>query len=187
MSDLISRLRGDGYLLLNIHERQTLDYEAADELDRLNADVATLRSEVKGLHETSNTLHKDRDRLNAQALELCAELSGLRRENERLIAAQSREGRHALRIEIEQLEARLVDAEAMRHDLAVLRGFHHEGCMAEIERLRGLLRVAACPADCTDGGIPRNYGGEWELEQCQFCYERNAALAGAAEQEDVTP
>ena len=159
MSDLISRPRGDGSLLLNIQERQTLDYEAADELDRLNA----------------------------QALELCAELSGLRRENERLIAAQSREGRHALRIEIEQLEARLVDAEAMRHDLAVLRGFHHEGCMAEIERLRGLLRVAACPADCTDGGIPRNYGGEWELEQCQFCYERNAALAGAAEQEDVTP
>jgi hypothetical protein len=43
-------------LLLNIHERQTLDYEAADELDRLNA----------------------------QALELCAEISGLRRENEAL-------------------------------------------------------------------------------------------------------
>jgi hypothetical protein len=50
-------------------------------------------------------------RLNAQALELCAEISWLRRENERLIAAQSREGRHALRIEIEQLEASLVDAE----------------------------------------------------------------------------
>ena len=51
------------------------------------------------------------DRLNAQALELCAEISGLRRENE-----------------------------SMRHDLGVLRGHHHEGCMAEIERLRGLLR-----------------------------------------------
>ena len=65
-----------------IRHSDILAREAADELDRLNADVATLRSEVRGLHETSNTLHKDRDRLNAQALELCAEISGLRRERE---------------------------------------------------------------------------------------------------------
>ena len=54
------------------------------------------------------------DRLNAQALELCAQISGLRRENE-----------------------------SMRHDLGVLRGHHHEGCMAEIERLRAGLQLIA--------------------------------------------
>ena len=119
MSDLISRLRGDGYLLLNIHERQTLDYEAADELDRLNA----------------------------QALELCAEISGLRRENERLRS----------------------NVASMRHDLAVLRGFHHEGCMAEIERLRGLLRESV------------QYVGGLAYDD-ELADRIDAALAGATDQ-----
>jgi len=152
MSDLISRLRGDGYLLLNIHERQTLDYEAAYELDRLNA----------------------------QALDLCAEISGLRRENE-----------------------------SMRHDLGVLRGHHHEGCMAEIERLREENNVlSAREARAENSALhlgalvdelrgllrdinsrPRHLNaGAWEIRLYQDDYDRiDAALAGAAVQPDECP
>lgn len=47
MSDLIERLRGKGYLLRNIHEAQSLNYEAADELSRLAAENAALRDWVR--------------------------------------------------------------------------------------------------------------------------------------------
>ena len=86
------------------------------------------------------------DRLNAQALELCAEISGLRRENE-----------------------------SMRHDLGVLRGHHHEGCMAEIERLRGLLRdvIADDEASLARGDYGIANGLRLSID---------AALAGTADQ-----
>lgn len=44
---------------------------------------------------------------------------------------------------------------------------------AEIERLRKLLGVSACPANCEDGIIPEQIGpDEWQPVQCQFCHER---------------
>ena len=95
------------------------------------------------------------DRLNAQALELCAEISGLRRENE-----------------------------SMRHDLGVLRGHHHEGCMAEIERLRGLLQrhyeLRGKPAreEWVDGGPTYRLA-------MQLWRDTAAALAGTADQPSV--
>jgi len=48
MSDLIERLRGEGYLLRNIHEAQSLDYEAADELSRLAAENAAMKGLLQG-------------------------------------------------------------------------------------------------------------------------------------------
>ena len=49
-------------------------------------------------------------------------------------------------------------------------------CRAACERKDGLLRVAECPNHCIDGAITWDRGGECEQEQCQFCYERDAAL-----------
>ena len=46
----------------------------------------------------------------------------------------------------------------------------------ECAALKELLRVAKCPANCIDGAITWDSGGECEQEQCQFCYERDAAL-----------
>ena len=41
-----------------------------------------------------------------------------------------------------------------------------------------LLGAAKCPACNGSGGIPQQIGeAEWEQEQCQWCYEREAALA----------
>ena len=57
----------------------------------------------------------------------------------------------------------------MRHDLAVLRGFHHEGCMAEIERLRGLLRESV------------QYVGGLAYDD-ELADRIDAALAGATDQ-----
>lgn len=44
------------------------------------------------------------------------------------------------------------------------------------EEIIGLLTVAACPASCDNGVIVR---GELhsEVEQCQFCHEREQAIA----------
>jgi hypothetical protein len=56
--------------------------------------------------------------------------------------------------------------------------------LGEIERLRGLLRAAICPSakdGCDGKGIPRQVGeDDWEQEQCQWCYERRAALEPGA-------
>lgn len=51
-----------------------------------------------------------------------------------------------------------------------------------------LLKVAACPANCTDGAYADNYG---EPVQCQFCYEREQLIgdkekAALSQQEAVT-
>ena len=50
----------------------------------------------------------------------------------------------------------------------------------EIRQLRVLLEIARCPnLACLEGSIPHQIGPEeWEAEQCQWCYERNALLAG---------
>ncbi len=51
-------------------------------------------------------------------------------------------------------------------------------CTKEIERLRGLLKVAKCPNCDGSGGIPHQVGnGEWEQEQCQWCDEVKALEA----------
>jgi len=44
---------------------------------------------------------------------------------------------------------------------------------AEIERLKVLLTLATCPACDGSGVYYDNYG---ELEQCQWCYEREQAI-----------
>ena len=46
----------------------------------------------------------------------------------------------------------------------------YEARMVELE---GLLKVAVCPSNCTDGAYPDHQG---EPVQCQFCYERNEVL-----------
>jgi hypothetical protein len=48
-----------------------------------------------------------------------------------------------------------------------------------IRQLESLLRVAKCPnSDCIDGAIPHGPypDGNWEAEQCQWCYEKEALL-----------
>jgi len=50
-----------------------------------------------------------------------------------------------------------------------------------IAELEGLLRIARCPdTDCYKGAIPHgpDPDGNWEAQQCQWCYERDAALDG---------
>jgi hypothetical protein len=44
----------------------------------------------------------------------------------------------------------------------------------EIDRLRGLLQTAACPSCNGDGAF---YDGHGQVCQCQFCDERQQALA----------
>ncbi len=45
-------------------------------------------------------------------------------------------------------------------------------CIAEIERLQGLLKVAKCPNCDGSGAMPHQVAdGEWEAEQCQWCDE----------------
>lgn len=40
-----------------------------------------------------------------------------------------------------------------------------------------LLRVAQCPACDGSGAIPHQIGeGDWELQQCQWCDERQQAI-----------
>lgn len=57
---------------------------------------------------------------------------------------------------------------------------HYKCAVAKIERLRGLLGAARCPNCDGSGVIP--YGptsnGDWEVEPCQWCYEKQEALAG---------
>ena len=51
-------------------------------------------------------------------------------------------------------------------------------CLAEIERLKGLLKVAKCPNCDGSGGIPHQVAeAEWEQEQCQWCDEIKALEA----------
>lgn len=42
----------------------------------------------------------------------------------------------------------------------------------------GWAKYAECPnADCNDGVIPHQFGEtEWDMEQCQFCYEKDSML-----------
>lgn len=62
---------------------------------------------------------------------------------------------------------------------------HIESLRAEVERLRELLVIAACPACDGRGLIRRKNGrGAWYSEQCQFCYERELFLP-TAEQESA--
>ena len=51
---------------------------------------------------------------------------------------------------------------------------------AENEQLKRLLKYAVCPdSNCCNGSIPHQVAeGEWEAEQCQWCYERDQALKG---------
>lgn len=60
--------------------------------------------------------------------------------------------------------------------------------MDVVARLRALLNVAKCPdSNCVDGSIARQVAaGEWEQEQCQFCYERNDLLNGTPAPVDPT-
>ena len=46
---------------------------------------------------------------------------------------------------------------------------------ANLKEAKELLKVAACPSNCTDGAYPDHYG---EPVQCQFCYERGELLKG---------
>jgi hypothetical protein len=122
MSDLISRLRGDGYLLLNIHERQTLDYEAAYELDRLNG----------------------------QALELCAELSGLRRENERLRELLL-DARDMIRAGIDDYDGVQEDALVGRIDAALAgAAVQPEASLSQRMAAAGYTRRPKLPSDADD-------------------------------------
>lgn len=53
----------------------------------------------------------------------------------------------------------------------------------ELTRLRGLLGAARCP-NCDGSGV-FYYGptsnGDWEAEQCQWCYEKQEALAAGGD------
>lgn len=46
----------------------------------------------------------------------------------------------------------------------------NEALRQEVEALRGLLQVAACPANCIGGAY---HGHDGEPVQCRFCYERS--------------
>jgi len=61
-------------------------------------------------------------------------------------------------------------------NIALAKDVHH--LVEHIEQVHALLRVAQCPSNCDDGAIPHgpNPDGEWEAEQCQFCYERTELL-----------
>ena len=51
-----------------------------------------------------------------------------------------------------------------------------EQLQAENKQLKNLLKTAICPNamnGCRDGRMPNPYG---EIEQCQWCYERDQAL-----------
>jgi len=48
-----------------------------------------------------------------------------------------------------------------------------EASQQEVEKLRELLKVSACP-NCDGGGA--YYDNMGEVCQCQFCYEREQAL-----------
>ena len=46
-----------------------------------------------------------------------------------------------------------------------------------IQQLETLLEIAACPNACIGGAIPHgDPSGDFEVEQCQFCYERDVLL-----------
>ena len=46
-----------------------------------------------------------------------------------------------------------------------------------IQQLETLFSVAACPNACIGGAIPHgDPNRDFELEQCQFCYERDVLL-----------
>ncbi len=51
-------------------------------------------------------------------------------------------------------------------------------------RLRGLLGAARCPNCDGSGAIPHGPtpDGDWEAEQCQWCYEKQEALAAGGGQ-----
>lgn len=51
-------------------------------------------------------------------------------------------------------------------------------------RLRGLLGAARCPNCDGSGAIPHGPtpDGDWEAEQCQWCYEKQEALAAGGDQ-----
>lgn len=55
--------------------------------------------------------------------------------------------------------------------------------LKRVGELEKLLRIARCPnTECRDGAIPRQVADqEWEAEQCQWCYERKAALGKQGE------
>jgi predicted RNase H-like nuclease (RuvC/YqgF family) len=84
------------------------------------------RSDYEEMHREDAMWEKLRER--ERALE--AENAALKDEVADLISGKEYQGMQ--RTLAEQNAA----CEAMRTDLAILRGHHHEGCMAEIERLR---------------------------------------------------
>jgi len=49
---------------------------------------------------------------------------------------------------------------------------------AQLRAMETLLRAAFCPSDCDGGSIPHgpDPDGQWEAEQCQWCYERGQLL-----------
>ena len=50
---------------------------------------------------------------------------------------------------------------------------------SENAELRKLVAIARCPnTSCSDGAIPLgpDPDGNWEAEQCQWCYEKDKAL-----------
>jgi len=51
-----------------------------------------------------------------------------------------------------------------------------------------LLRAAICPANCDNGAIPHQVGeDEWGAEQCQFCHEREEAIAQLEQAGEAEP
>lgn len=58
-----------------------------------------------------------------------------------------------------------------------------EALRAENKRLLGLLKAASCPACDGSGAVPHGPtpDGVWEGRQCQWCDERNHALATGGE------
>jgi hypothetical protein len=140
--------------LMKAYERRVRsDCTSQADIDARPWECAEYRAAADYLRKTWPRAADELDRLNAQALDLCAEISGLRRENE-----------------------------SMRHDLGVLRGHHHEGCMAEIERLRGeLLLISQLQAGdgSTINGLTKDQLGR-AFRQAQDI--ARAALAGAADQ-----
>ena len=52
------------------------------------------------------------------------------------------------------------------------------GTQALIDKTKELLRVAKCPnAHCVDGVISEGFAQDYEHFQCQWCAEREVALA----------
>lgn len=67
---------------------------------------------------------------------------------------------------------------ALQHDLDELSSLR-----AEVETLRTLVALAQCPCCDGSGGYPEPDGhGDWKQAQCQWCFEKQAALR--AEQEE---